>query len=164
MGPVTPEEWRHQVGVHIETQRGRLSIRQAARRAGISEGLWRQIESGSRPRGRGEYETVNPKPYTRAQVAKAIGWPDDAIDRLLAGEPPSRLMVSRLDDDPEQLHTFRLHAVEEMQRQAVLLEDLRAANRDEVEQLTAEIAGLQDVVLELQRRLEALEQSGRESG
>lgn len=124
-GGVTPHEWRDRVGRRIEQQRGRLSVRSAAKRAGISEGLWRQIESGQRPIRKGEYETVNPKPETRAWVCQAIGWTDDSIDRLLAGEEPipSGAPLSSLDDEElDRLRVDALRTIADLSRRVVALE------------------------------------------
>lgn len=63
-----------------------------ADKAGISEGLWRQIESGKRPLRNGQYETVNPKPDTVAKVCRVLRWPADAFDRLAAGEDVESLI------------------------------------------------------------------------
>lgn len=85
---MTPQEWHERVGQRVKAKRGRISIRKAAKRAGISEGLWRQIESGRRPLRNGDYETVNPKPETLASVATSLRWTEDSIERLLDGLEP----------------------------------------------------------------------------
>jgi transcriptional regulator with XRE-family HTH domain len=143
MSGVTPEEWRVRVGAHVEARRGRPSIRQTAERAGISEGLWRQIESGRRPLRRGEVETVNPKPDTRARVCRALNWTPDSIDRLLAGLEP--IAVSRQSDDAEN-GEFRQQAMEQL---AGLSQDAFQQRSDH--------ETLQDAVVDLRRRLDVLE-------
>ncbi|QRP47980.1 helix-turn-helix transcriptional regulator [Amycolatopsis sp. FDAARGOS 1241] len=50
----------------------KLSVRGAARRAGFSEGRWRQLESGFERR-HGTKIPVNPKPITVVQAADAVG-------------------------------------------------------------------------------------------
>lgn len=95
-GGMTPEQWRSLVGVALERERGRESVRSIARRAGVSEGLWRHLESGRRPLRHGQFETVKPKGETVLKVCRVLGWTDDSIDRLLVGMPPERLL------DPER--------------------------------------------------------------
>jgi hypothetical protein len=87
---VSPEQWREQIGRHIESRREvlRLSRRAAAARAGFSEGQWRQMESGIRTVAKGHFVTVNPRPSTRADASVALGWTEDSIDRLERGEEP----------------------------------------------------------------------------
>lgn len=88
---MTPEEWRALVGARIEQRRAELnnmSVRAAAKRAHISEGLWRTIESGQRQAAKGVFFPVNPKPDTRRRVCRVLGWSADSIDRLLAGDEP----------------------------------------------------------------------------
>jgi hypothetical protein len=85
--------WREQVGEHIERRRIQLgfpSIRAAARAAGVSEGVWRQLESGRRAVGGGR--AVAPRPTARicARVATTLRWPQDAIDQLAAGRKPKK--------------------------------------------------------------------------
>lgn len=124
---MTPEEWRAKVGVRVEHARGRLSIRRAATRAGISEGLWRQIESGQRPLRNGEHEVVSPKPESLAKVSTSLGWTEDSIDRLLIGLDP----VSLPDEQPrtastEQRLTYLEARVKEL---AGLLREASAMSR-----------------------------------
>lgn len=87
---MTPEEWRTLVGSRIEERRDELdlSVRAAAKRAYVSEGQWRTIESGQRQAGKGVFFTVNPRRETRRRVCGVLGWSADSIDRLLAGNEP----------------------------------------------------------------------------
>lgn len=50
-----------------------MSKRQAARRAGISEGRWRQIVAGYQSAGGGHSIPVNPKRETLLKMAAAVG-------------------------------------------------------------------------------------------
>lgn len=59
-----------------EDHEPRLSIRQAAAQAGISEGRWRQLEAGYQSVGRGQRLPVNTKPVTLHAMAKGLGLPD----------------------------------------------------------------------------------------
>lgn len=49
-----------------------LSIRAAAREAGISEGLWRQLEKGQRGVGAGIVLPTNPRPSTVRAAARVV--------------------------------------------------------------------------------------------
>jgi uncharacterized coiled-coil protein SlyX len=71
-----------------------LSIRQAAKIAGFSEGLWRQLESGVRVLRKGVEETVSPKQSTLMGACRALGWSPHSIDLILAGEEPEVVSVS----------------------------------------------------------------------
>ena len=51
---------------------------EAAERAGVSLATWRLIESG----GRDRYQELTVRGVTRC-----LGWPADAFDRILDGEP-----------------------------------------------------------------------------
>lgn len=68
-----------------------MSIRAAASRANLSEGLWRQIESGERMVRKGIVETVSPKADTKAAVCGALNWTAGSIDLLVAGLKPVAL-------------------------------------------------------------------------
>lgn len=50
-----------------------LNVRQAAQRAGISEGRWRQLELGYQQVAAGVRVPANPKPTTVRAVADAVG-------------------------------------------------------------------------------------------
>lgn len=67
-----------------------LSIRQAADRAKISEGRWRQLERGYALHGEGIKVPVRPKGTTLRSVATAVGL-DVAKAFDLAGLPPPDL-------------------------------------------------------------------------
>jgi transcriptional regulator with XRE-family HTH domain len=83
-------------------KRARLSGREAARRAGISEGRWRQIVNG--------YMVV-----TKGVYSPVVGAPADTIAR----------MAQSVDVTPEQLETVgRADAAEELRK---LNTDARAA-------------------------------------
>jgi hypothetical protein len=85
----------------------------------------------------------------RLAVAAAYGWTQDWPEETF-----SRPTDASKDGG---IQRFRLQAMQEIARQAQLLEEVRAAAKADVE-------GLQDAVLDLQHRLEVLEQRGRESG
>lgn len=61
------------LGDYLRKHRGTLSMREAARRAGISEGRWRQVEAGYQNVGGGLTAPVTPRPETLAAMCRVIG-------------------------------------------------------------------------------------------
>lgn len=102
---MTPDQWRATHGERIERARlaRHLSVREAAKRAGVSEGLWRQIESGRRQLAKDVVRTVSPKPGTLAAVLGVVGLAGDQPAPLTqpAGDPLAALQgrVDRLEAD-----------------------------------------------------------------
>jgi transcriptional regulator with XRE-family HTH domain len=75
-------------GRAVRERREALGIRQGA--GGVSTATWRKVEAG---RG---------APYRRTTlvaIARALGWPDDAFDRMRAGRPPDELLAGGAADD-----------------------------------------------------------------
>jgi transcriptional regulator with XRE-family HTH domain len=92
-------EWRQRVGEPVAARRRELglSVRQAARRAGISESQWRQVEAGQRPVKGGAYEPVAPKDETLAAMSAGLGWdPGAGINMLIEGRPPRHLVPGQV--------------------------------------------------------------------
>jgi hypothetical protein len=91
---MTPKEWRERVGQHVEARRKERryrSVRAAAQAAGISETLWRQVESGRRQVAKGIVQTANPGPDKTAAICRALDWSDDSIDLLLQGKQATQI-------------------------------------------------------------------------
>lgn len=85
------------IGRVIRERRESLGLAQGA--GGVSAATWRKVE-----------KAVDP-PYRRATlvgIARALGWPDDAVDRIAAGRPPDELLV----EPDERPLTDRLAALE----------------------------------------------------
>ena len=95
-----------------------MSIRQAAKRAGISYGRWRQITSGYQNVSPGSYATVRGPAATVARMARVVGLTpedlhsagrEDAADALRKdirqGEPdgPAGHVVEGLTEDEAQI-------------------------------------------------------------
>ncbi len=82
------DQW--ELGRRIEAARvaARLSKRQAAKRAGISDGRWRQLEAGHET-VRGQIYSVKTTPATIARIASALGLPLDELLELAGLEPDS---------------------------------------------------------------------------
>lgn len=87
--PVTDEQW--EAGARIQRARGTMSIREAARRAGISEARWRHIEKGYQPIG-GHQVPVNPRTENVVAIAKAVGMDPAELFRIM-GRDDYREMV-----------------------------------------------------------------------
>lgn len=97
---VTTDEWAR-VGAAVRERREGLGLTQLqlATQAGVSESMVRVLETARRTSYRGG--------NLRA-IARALNWPDDAIDRVLAGRPPDE----RLSPPDERPLTDRLEALE----------------------------------------------------
>lgn len=59
-------------GGFLKEQRGKMSIREAARRADISESRWRQVEAGYQQMAGGIQVPVHPRVETVAAMCRAI--------------------------------------------------------------------------------------------
>lgn len=123
-------------------------MRSVAPQAGISEGLWRQIESGARVLAKDVVRTVNPKPSTRAAVSLAIGWSDDSIDRILRGEPPMLL------DQPAPTGRDYLGREVALPDDIIQLRDLVREHGEGLRELVETVAALQKQSEERQRQTE----------
>lgn len=60
------------LGTYLRDQRGKMSIREAARRADISESRWRQVEAGFQRMAGGIEVPVHPRAETVVAMCKAI--------------------------------------------------------------------------------------------
>lgn len=85
-----------------------------ASRAGIALSTWSEFE---RPIDRPHAAT------TEAKVAKALGWPYDALERIRQGEDPTTFTVRRDD-------TLIPRTEEERAMVRVVLAQMRAAKRN----------------------------------
>lgn len=116
---MTAGEWKALIGDRLRARRDELgfSIRQAAKIAGFSEGLWRQLESGTRVLRKGVEETVSPKPSTLLAACRALGWSSNSIDLILAGGEPAVISVSQQSVEIDALR-------DQLEEQAGLIEHL----------------------------------------
>ena len=82
-----PPPW----GVLITTAlaKAKLSAREAARRAGISEGRWRQIASGYQVVSAGIYAPVRGPTATLARMASVAGVTPAQLEQAGRGLPPT---------------------------------------------------------------------------
>lgn len=81
------ESWP--LGVYLRDQRGKMSIREAARRADISESRWRQVEAGFQRMAGGIEVPVHPRAETVVAMCKAIS-ADPRRGLELAGHNPDQ--------------------------------------------------------------------------
>lgn len=77
------------LGTYLRDQRGKMSIREAARRADISESRWRQVEAGYQLMAGGLRAPVHPRAETVAAMCKAIS-ADVRKGLELAGHNPDQ--------------------------------------------------------------------------
>lgn len=87
-------------GVLIETARNeaRLSVREAARRAGISEGWWRQVVKGYQSLSGGTYGDVRAPADTVAGMAKVAGVTPEQLESE-GQRPDAAEILRKMDDD-----------------------------------------------------------------
>jgi hypothetical protein len=83
----TSDPWP--LGTYLRDQRGKMSIREAARRADISESRWRQVEAGVQKMAGGIEVPVHPRAETIASMCKAIS-ADVRTGLELAGHNPDQ--------------------------------------------------------------------------
>lgn len=97
---VTTDEWAR-VGAAVRERREGLGLTQLelATQAGVSESMVRVLETARR---------ANYRAGNLRAIARVLQWPDDAIDRVLAGRPPDE----RLSPPDERPLTDRLEALE----------------------------------------------------
>lgn len=97
---VTTDEWAR-VGAAVRERREELGLTQleVATQAGVSESMVRVLETARRT----SYRAGNLR-----SIARALSWPDDAIDRLRAGRPADEPLAP----PDERPLTERLEALE----------------------------------------------------
>src|SRR5215469_1981815 len=118
-----PPPWGLLIGAAL--RRAGLSAREAARRAGLSEGRWRQISGGYQVVSPGIYAHVRGPAATLAKMASAAGV--TAAELRAAGRP----------DAADVLDSQRERGTE---AGAELLERVRAMDADQARELLAAIA------------------------
>jgi hypothetical protein len=120
--------------------KAKLSAREAARRAGISEGRWRQIASGYQVVSAGVYAPVRGPAQTLARMAAVVGVTPAQLRR--AGRPDAAKALAAGPADADVVHE--------------LLQRVREMNSEQARELLATIA------LELSQRGQAEPASTRE--
>lgn len=90
------------LGRYLREQRGKMAIREAARRADISESRWRQVEAGFQRMAGGIEVPVHPRPETVAAMCKAIS-ADPRRGLELAGHDPKQYAWLLEEDGTERL-------------------------------------------------------------
>lgn len=87
--PTRRKETTWPLGEYLRTQRGKMAIREAARRADISESRWRQVEAGVQKMAGGIEVPVHPRAETLANMSRAIS-ADVRTALELAGHNPDQ--------------------------------------------------------------------------
>lgn len=92
-------EWRERVGKRIQRRRESRyrNMREAANTAGVSETLWGEVERGYKIISASERRPVSPLPRSLRYIATALGWRDDAVERLQQGLEPEELPLTPRD-------------------------------------------------------------------
>ena len=88
-GPRKNQAGAWPLGQYLRDQRGRMAIREAARRADISESRWRQVEAGVQKMAGGVEVPVHPRAETVAAMCRAIS-ADPRKGLELAGHNPDQ--------------------------------------------------------------------------
>jgi transcriptional regulator with XRE-family HTH domain len=101
-----------------------ISAREAARRAGLSEGRWRQITAGYQVVSPGVYAQVRGPAGTLARMAAVVGVTPAQL-RSAGRDDAARVLAGRMDRKPES---------DEM------LERIKAMDTDQARELLATIA------------------------
>ena len=128
------------LGVYLREQRGRMAIREAARRADISESRWRQVEAGVQKMAGGIEVPVHPRAETVAAMCRAIS-ADIRHGLELAGHNPDQyawlLEPAAGDAIPEGVRREWFTQLPREDREAVLAELQRLHVDVEVERKRA---------------------------
>lgn len=115
------------LGAFLRDQRARMSIREAARRADISESRWRQVEAGVQKMGGGIEVPVYPRPETVAAMCRAVA-ADVKRGLELAGHDPAQYewLVTPAESVPDGATLDWFTGLPRDEREAVLAEMQRA--------------------------------------
>lgn len=110
------------LGEYLRKARGKMSIREAARRADISESRWRQVEAGVQRMAGGIEVPVHPRAETIVAMCKAIS--ADVTQGLeLAGHDPQHyawLTQPEVAGMPDEVRLEWFSGLDREEREAVL--------------------------------------------
>lgn len=124
------------LGKYLVAARGKMSIREAARRANISESRWRQVEAGFQRMAGGIEVPVHPKAETVAAMCRAIS-ADVRKGLQLAGHDPDHyawLLEPAMEAMPDDVRHTWFAQLSREERERVLAELQRLHVDTEVEQ------------------------------
>ncbi|MET9819635.1 helix-turn-helix transcriptional regulator [Streptomyces sp. NPDC006355] len=93
-----PEPPREAPLIDAARKRIRLTVREVARQARISEAHWRQIISGYESLGHGEFREVHAKPETLARIALVLDLTPDQLRRV--GREDAAVALEEITPDP----------------------------------------------------------------
>ena len=136
-----PQDTAWPLGTYLKEQRGRMSIREAARRADISESRWRQVEAGVQRMAGGIEVPVHPRPETVAAMCRAIS-ADVQKGLELAGHNPTQYqwLLDPSSELADKADRDWFTALSRQEREQVLAE-LQALHVDTVIRDTKRTAG-----------------------
>lgn len=95
-----PEPPREAALIEAARKRARLTIREAARRAGISDARWRQITSGYESVGKGQYKEVEAPADTLARMAQVLDVTPDQLVKV--GREDAAKSLEEITPEPEE--------------------------------------------------------------
>lgn len=119
-----PAESNWPLGEYLRTARGKMSIREAARRADISESRWRQVEAGVQKVAGGIEVPVHPRAETVIAMCRAIS-ADPARGLELAGHDPAHypwMLEGEAKAMPKDVRTGWFAELDREDREQVLAE------------------------------------------
>lgn len=96
------DRWEFGRELRAARSRAGLSIRRAAKLAGVSEGRWRQLESGVQSVG-GVPVAIRTKPETAVKVAAVVALPADRALTLAGFDPKVHMPASGDPSEDERL-------------------------------------------------------------
>lgn len=110
------------LGHYLREHRGKMSMREAARRAGVNESWWRVVEVGQQQVG-ALWRDVSVKPQTVTAMARAVD-ADPAEALRLAGYEPANFGWLLEPTAAEELNAFKefLASLSREEREDVLAE------------------------------------------
>lgn len=98
---------------------GEVTQVEAAKRAGVSDTTWNQLENHRGPL---------PSPRTRRAVCRVLEWTPDSVDRILRGEDPVAIATGPAATRDRPTLDGLAHRVSWLEREAVRLADAIGAD------------------------------------
>ncbi|MFE4329711.1 helix-turn-helix domain-containing protein [Streptomyces sp. NPDC056831] len=99
-----PEPPREAPLIEAARKQKRLTVREAAKQARVSEAGWRQIVSGAESLGGGTYREVKAKAETLARIAQVVGITSDQLARV--GREDAAAALEEITPEPEPTPSY----------------------------------------------------------
>lgn len=119
-------------------KKSRMSAREAAKRAGMSDGRWRQIVSGYQTVSAGVYAPVRGPAETLARMAQVVGVTPEQLEQAGRSDAAAELRELPSLPEPEQELTAR-ELTERLRELTAEFEAERERTRRESERMQREI-------------------------